>query len=621
MIETGVRSERARRGFLLLCALVFAAKLAVAASLPLFGDEAFYWQESRHPAWAYSDLPGATAWLAWVGTAVGGDTLLGLRWPFLLMGTAVPFLVARVAAQLAGPRAGWQAGALALLLPLSGTLGVLALPDVPMTFAAMLCLDAGARLLRRVGPGACAELAAGLALGALSHYRFALVVVAGLVALLLSPDGRRVLRDARVWAAIAVGALAWLPLVLWNMQHGDVGVRFQLVDRHPWRLHAGGALFPLVQLLFVTPLLCAALLLALRDGWRARRAPGGLAAFVTGAGAVPVLGYFVLGFFADTDRVSFHWPLPGWLALAVLAPAALARWPRGWRVATLTLAAAGLAAALAYLAVAAAPSLRERLAGGSAYPDNFSGWNEVAAAVDESLADLPAATLLVADNFMLGAQLGFARGDGDIPVLDHPLNHKHGRAPQLALWGLLAEDLRVRERPVLLVVEDSARPPRERLSAYRSVHERVGLEVSPRVLNVDGGRTRFLLFALPAAPAGAQTAGVLPAIAWIDAPEPGARVAPVFEVAGWAFKDGAGVARVEVTLDGRVVAQADYGQAAPHVAGFWEISQDPAHPHVGFRAEVDARALAPGRYRLGITVHGADGSVEPWVGQRVVIGS
>ena len=43
----------ARRGFIALWLAVFAIKLVVATRLPLFVDEAFYWQESRHPAWAY----------------------------------------------------------------------------------------------------------------------------------------------------------------------------------------------------------------------------------------------------------------------------------------------------------------------------------------------------------------------------------------------------------------------------------------------------------------------------------------------------------------------------------------------------------------------------------------
>jgi hypothetical protein len=92
-----------------------------------------------------------------------------------------------------------------------------------------------------------------------------------------------------------------------------------------------------------------------------------------------------------------------------------------------------------------------------------------------------------------------------------------------------------------------------------------------------------------------------------------------FEVAGWAFKDGAGIARVEVLLDGAVVALADYGSAQPQVAAYWRMSSDPAHPDVGFRAKVDASALKPGTYWLGLRLHGRDGSIEDWPEQRVTL--
>src|SRR5690606_31145251 len=110
-----------------------------------------------------------------------------------------------------------------------------------------------------------------------------------------------------------------------------------------------------------------------------------------------------------------------------------------------------------------------------------------------------------------------------------------------------------------------------------------------------------------------------PAMAWIDAPASGAGLGPRFAVQGWAFKDGVGIESVEVTLDGRVVARARYGIANPGVAAFWKISTDPGHPHVGFRAEVDASGLAPGRHWLGLRLHGRDGSVETWREQPVDI--
>ena len=148
----------AKRWFIGLWLALLALKLALAARLPLFVDEAFYWQEGRHLAWAYSDLPGLAAWLARIGDALGDGTL-ALRLPFLAIAAAIPWLVARMAAREFDAKTAWQAGSLVLLLPLAGTLGLLALPDVPLLFATVLCLDAGLRLLHRVDAFATVELA------------------------------------------------------------------------------------------------------------------------------------------------------------------------------------------------------------------------------------------------------------------------------------------------------------------------------------------------------------------------------------------------------------------------------------------------------------------------------
>ena len=68
---------RARRWFLAVWAIVTVVKVAIAARLPLFVDEAFYWQEGQHLAAAYSDLPGLTAWLIRLGTDIGERAIIG----------------------------------------------------------------------------------------------------------------------------------------------------------------------------------------------------------------------------------------------------------------------------------------------------------------------------------------------------------------------------------------------------------------------------------------------------------------------------------------------------------------------------------------------------------------
>lgn len=610
--------DRVRCGFWMLWGAVLLLKLAIAWRLPLFVDEAFYWLEGQHLAAAYSDLPGLTAWLTRLGTWLGGsDSALALRAPFLLIGALVPLLTARITAREFGALAGWQAGCFALLLPLSGTLGLMALPDAAMALATLLCIDAGARLLREVRASSSLELAAGLALGALSHYRFIAVIGVGFLVLLAMPEGRRMLRDVRVWIAIAIGASAWVPLVAWNFDNADAGLRFQLVDRHPWAFHVNGLWFVVIQALLVTPPLFVALLAA---GWRDRDGVIPAARYFAMLGGGVVLGFFALGFFADTERVSFHWPMPGYLALLPLLPAMLATWPRTMRRVTLCTAAAGLVVFLGYYVAVSLPDVRARSAAQKWYPANFAGWNSLADAVRKQLASMPAGTRVVADNFKIAAELGFALGDANIPVLDHPLNQKHGRAPQLNLWGL-----RTRGRedwgqtPVLLVVGASEVEYKNLLGRYHALCAMAGPLPPPRVLNIDHGRQRFVLFALDQPRSTTSGECTAPAMAWIDTPVSGAQVARRFEVSGWAFKDGVGLDRVEVMLDGKVIAPAAYGRESPGVQAYWKISNDPQHPRVGFTAQVELDAVAPGRHWLGLRLHARDGSVEDWSEQPIEV--
>ncbi|MCI1709384.1 MAG: hypothetical protein LKM39_02685 [Chiayiivirga sp.] len=121
-------------------------------------------------------------------------------------------------------------------------------------------------------------------MGALSHYRFLPLILAGGLGLLLDAGGRRALRDLRVWVAVGVGALAWWPLLLWNLRHGDAGLHFQLLERHPWALHAEGAWLPASQLFLVTPLLLVALIAGFRMVWRRwREAEAGPWGLILGA--------------------------------------------------------------------------------------------------------------------------------------------------------------------------------------------------------------------------------------------------------------------------------------------------------------------------------------------------
>ncbi|WP_426804057.1 ArnT family glycosyltransferase [Stenotrophomonas sp. SrG] len=606
--------QRARTIFLVLWTLITAVKLVVAARLPLFVDEAFYWQEGQHLAAAYSDLPGLTAWLARLGVELGGNHVLALRLPFLAIGAMLPWMVSRIATRWFGAVAGWQAGSLTVLMPLSATLGMLAVPDVPMALAAVLCLDAGARLLRNVDAAAAVKLSLGLVIGALSHYRFIGVIVVGFIALLLLPQGRRTLRDPRVWVALAVGVMAWLPLLAWNADNQDAGLKFQVVERHPWAFQWSGLWFLVIQPMLVTPILCIAMWKVALAGTRSGGGARAQWRYFGLVGAVSTLAIFALGFFTDVERISFHWPLPGYLALLVAVPVVLNGWPRWLRRTGWWLAGAGLALAFSYYLVASSPGLREQLAGDKYYPRNFAGWAPLANEVRKELAGMPPGTRVLAGNFKVGAELGFQLRDPRIEVLRHPLNDKHGRTAQLGLWGLLHDGQR--DAPMLLVLSPSDQRYRDLLERYHDICAQVGPLPPPRVVSQDHGYQRFLLFKLPAQRIDGPC--VTPAMAWVDAPLQDEKVAERMEVRGWAFKDGVGLSRVALLIDGQPVGDAVYGRARDITAA-WKISTDPQHPHVAFDATLDTRQLAPGKHWLGMTLYGNDGSVEQWQEQSFIV--
>jgi hypothetical protein len=97
---------------------------------------------------------------------------------------------------------------------------------------------------------------------------------------------------------------------------------------------------------------------------------------------------------------------------------------------------------------------------------------------------------------MLAAELDFAfAGARPVYTLDHPINAKHGRVPQLALWQRDEKALRgLGLRPLLLVVEPTTRRERERAAWLASLCHRVAHIEPAGALELYAGRKRFLFF-------------------------------------------------------------------------------------------------------------------------------
>lgn len=487
---------RWRGAFLIAFVALLVLKCIVAGTLSPFGDEAFYWLESRHPAWGYSDLPPLTAWLIWLGEHVAGHGVLGMRWPFLLLGSALPWVMVAFGRRAFDARAGWQAGLLCLALPLVGTFGVMAMPDVPLTLAIAVALYA---LLRAMDEDRLRDwLLVGVALAVawLTHYRAAMAMLAGLLLLAGSARGRTQWRRRGLWLSLVVVALGLLPLIVSNWRQHGAGLAFQLVERNPWRFHADALAQPLEQAVACTPLLYVVLLWALWRSWR-RRGEDAAWDLIAWSALGFLLPYFLFGLFADDLRFRAHWPLPGYLPLLAALPVLCRQAGRGWRavaIAGAALGGIGTLLGLGYLALAASGHGADVLAASKAFPNNFVGWRESAAQARDLLQRQD--SVLVADNFMLAAELEFQL-DGVRPVysLDSPLNIKHGRAPQLAIWQRDEAGLRAAHAgaSMLLVVSEVMRE-REKAAWLGALCGRIDAPQPVARLSLFDGRKRFAYY-------------------------------------------------------------------------------------------------------------------------------
>jgi 4-amino-4-deoxy-L-arabinose transferase-like glycosyltransferase len=200
-----------------------ALRLALAATLPLAPDEAYYFLWSTHLQAGYFDHPPMVALWIKAGTALCGNTALGVR----LLGPLSAFFGSVLLWDagerlIPGRRAGLMAAALLNATLMVGVGAIIITPDTPLLFFWTCGLAALARLVASGNPRWW--LAVGLAAGAmlLSKYTAALFIAAVFLWLLFTPTLRKQLRSPWPWAAVALALALFAPNLAWNATHGWV---------------------------------------------------------------------------------------------------------------------------------------------------------------------------------------------------------------------------------------------------------------------------------------------------------------------------------------------------------------------------------------------------------------
>ncbi|MGI8956523.1 MAG: ArnT family glycosyltransferase [Chthoniobacterales bacterium] len=443
--DSTTRSEQTcTRAALAVIALGTFLHLLYSTHLELVGDEAYYWLWSRHPDICYLDKGPMIAWLIWVGTALFGQNVFGVRFFAILLASGTGLAVFSLARRLFSARAGFWAVVIASVMPLFAVGASLMTIDTVYVFfwawAALVFWSAKDQT--RLGPWFATGAVVGL--GLLSKYTAVIELLSFAAFCLWHRPSRAHFRRATFWVMLGTALLFLVPAIIWNIRH-----HWPTSD---WLLQRGAldkkvSFHPVYVLSFlgeqaglVSPLLFIGLLFALFR--RERGSASSPAALYAAALFLPLFGLYLL--------LSLHYQgPPNWTAAAYIGGIILlaGKWvelARNHRAANWLAVAALLLATLetSVLLETRWLHLSHRLD-----PlDRARGSRDLAATV-AAAEQSSGAHFVIADNYMTAALLSFyLPGQPAVftPKVIRPLN-------QLEIWN--DYDQRYREDSALIVAK------------------------------------------------------------------------------------------------------------------------------------------------------------------------
>ena len=322
----------ALRRLLAVAALIVAMtvlRVIYAGVIDLRTDEAYYWTWSKESVLSFLDHPPMIAWFIRFGTAIFGDTNLGVRFAGILAMLVTQLLLADIVRRVTHDA---RAVVIAVLMPEAalyyGLLMAKVAPDVALIPFAVAMVWALVRL-DESGDGRwwlAAGVFAGLAL--LSKFT-AVMLLPAVAAFMLVPEWRRRwLTSLYPWAAALIAVAVFSPALIWNAENDWASFKFQFVRAtatHDVSLRTVGDYiglqFGLVGFILLPVVLSGLALTA----WRGYRRGNAVAILLSTCVIVP-FGYFFWK--SLTLRVGDTWPMFMWPIGFAAAAVNIAMLPR-----------------------------------------------------------------------------------------------------------------------------------------------------------------------------------------------------------------------------------------------------------------------------------------------------
>ena len=216
---------KAQKLFYILLAVWILADFLHAIFTPVHADEAYYALYGQFLDWGYYDHPPMVALL----TALGGALFKGnlaIRFVTVLLHGGTVWLVWKtLPRKTVTNRDVWTFFAIAASMVMFSVYGFITTPDAPLLFFTALFFYLYKRYLNT--PTWPLALALGVTLTAMLYSKYMAVLVVGFVLL----SNLKLLKDPKLWVAILLAGVLFLPHILWQVRHDFPSFQYHLLDR------------------------------------------------------------------------------------------------------------------------------------------------------------------------------------------------------------------------------------------------------------------------------------------------------------------------------------------------------------------------------------------------------
>lgn len=604
---------------------VLLTKLFLGWRLELYSDEIFYWQASRFPAIAYSDLPFMTAMLAGLGNDLFGNHPLAVRSFFVFLGSLLPLLVYWLARPLTGQRA-IESALLSFCVPMVALMGLLAVPDVPMIVCGLLLVGFLERATRLNSNRYWLLSGCMIAVGMCTHYRFVVYPASAFLYMVIAKSQWHHWRRPAFWMAALIATTGLIPTIVFNLSNDLSGVGYHLNERHPWTFQTDGLIQPFMQAAVVTPLMFIMAWLTLFWLFKQARQGNDRAGLMLAFAAGHILLFMTLAPWSDTTRTTVHWPLSGYLPLLVYMPLAMrsyyaalsARYSArlAGRVIT-AVPLTGLIGTVLLLAGLGSQGFNtslQSIVGTDVLSNKMAGWRPLSEKIDQMQASgvIDEDTLLVTDNYYTAAQIGFRQPGSIVYTTDQDKTIRDGRDTQYRIWQRdLSSLATLTNQDAVFITEDSTLDINEKTAVMQEACELFADISYLDSLWLYQGDKRFTFYrAQQIGSDRPESLCPLPTLVWLDNVDEGTTLSGVYPVAGWAVAPEVDIERLVVQLNRNRAAVGTRHIERSDVVEAMNGHTDPGSPWLGFNIPLDTSDYANGSYELSIMVERTSGEQE-----------